>query len=802
MTEPETGRILVVDDNIANLHLLVTMLSKHGYTLSVAKSGEEAVDLSLKSPLDLILLDIMMPGMDGYSTCEVLKAMPDTHDIPIIFLSALDDVASKTKGFEVGGVDYVSKPFHEAEVIARIQTHISLSRTRRNLEQTIEQLSLTEEELRQNYEEILAKDHIIQESQAQLRTIFSLVPNPILLTRVSDGSIVDCNHAMASLIESTPTDLLGTVITDLKLWNDETDRQRFVHELRTSGRIDNREMNWKNRSGDTMTFLISSRIIEIEGEAIIISVGFDYTKLKSAEQQLRESEEMYRNPVEQSPVGVFLFQDGHFRYVNPRLSMMFGYSRTDIESIPLSELVMPVDLPQVTERLIRANGGDLSETRIEFQGIRSSGTILDLELYASYMQYQGRPAVYGTIIDVTYRNQIEQARFQSEQMYRLITENMKDVVCIIDYPSLAFQYISPSVMALSGYSAEELTGKTLPEVITPETLPTLVDIWNTLSSQTCPNPDRPEYCTAHAGFVCKNGNIIETEVVASSIKNQVTGTPEVLCVIRDISRQVQSERENELSKQELFKKNEELVASNEELIIAEEERTRAYNELTLNQQQLMEQEHALIEANKEKEILLREIHHRVKNNMQVISSLLSMQSRSIQDPTIQTLFKEAQTRVRSLSLVHELLYKSDSLKNINYRMYLQDLTRVIFDSHNATRRDIKCLISPYEVQISIEKAVPCSLVLTELLTNSLKYAFPDGISGEIHIDFQYDSETGWYQLRYRDTGVGFPEGMNLQGNTGFGSSLIKGLTRQLSGSLHIESGNPGVLYTLRFPSDL
>ena len=96
---------------------------------------------------------------------------------------------------------------------------------------------------------------------------------------------------------------------------------------------------------------------------------------------------------------------------------------------------------------------------LEFQGVRFDGTILELELYASHMQYQGKPAVYGTIIDVTYRNQIEEARIESENKYRLIAENMKDVVCILNYWTLSFRYISPSIRLLSGYYAEEIISR-------------------------------------------------------------------------------------------------------------------------------------------------------------------------------------------------------------------------------------------------------------------------------------------------------------------------------------------------------
>lgn len=221
--------------------------------------------------------------------------------------------------------------------------------------------------------------------------------------------------------------------------------------------------------------------------------------------------------------------------------------------------------------------------------------------------------------------------------------------------------------------------------------------------------------------------------------------------------------------------------------------------LDITQQKRMEKE--LTEASKEKEMLLKEIHHRVKNNMQVISSLLSMQSRSIQDVTMKGLFKEAQTRVRSLSLVHELLYKSESLNSIDYRRYIQNLTNFLLNSYGDSRSLVTCLIPPFEIQMTIEKAVPCSLIITELVTNSLKYAFTGDQKGEISIDLQYDPDNNQYILHYHDNGRGFPAGMDPQMISGFGTKLIQGLTRQLTGTITIADRTPGVHYTITFPSD-
>jgi len=159
------GKILIIDDNISNLHLLVAMLSKYDYEILVARSGSEALKIASETPPDLILLDILMPDQDGFAVCTSLKSLPVTSEIPVIFLSALDDVTSKLQGFSCGGVDYISKPFYEEEVMARVRTHLSLELTKQRLHSTIHDLRAAEDARRK--------------SEEHLQTILQSIPQQI-----------------------------------------------------------------------------------------------------------------------------------------------------------------------------------------------------------------------------------------------------------------------------------------------------------------------------------------------------------------------------------------------------------------------------------------------------------------------------------------------------------------------------------------------------------------------------------------------------------------------------------------------
>ncbi len=133
------SHILAVDDTPASLKLLTGLLKAEDYEVRAAISGELALRAAITNPPDLVLLDIRMPGMDGYEVCRRLKAQPETCDVPVIFVSSASETGEKVQGFEIGAVDYVTKPYHREELLARVRTHLELSRLRNNLEELVEE---------------------------------------------------------------------------------------------------------------------------------------------------------------------------------------------------------------------------------------------------------------------------------------------------------------------------------------------------------------------------------------------------------------------------------------------------------------------------------------------------------------------------------------------------------------------------------------------------------------------------------------------------------------------------------------
>jgi len=201
----------------------------------------------------------------------------------------------------------------------------------------------------------------------------------------------------------------------------------------------------------------------------------------------------------------------------------------------------------------------------------------------------------------------------------------------------------------------------------------------------------------------------------------------------------------------------------------------------------------------EKEVLLKEIHHRVKNNLQVISSLLRLQSRYITDPQILEMLQESQNRVQSMALVHEQLYQSADLSRIDFADYIHSLTSHLYQAYEGNAKRAKLLINVTPVLLNIDTAVPCGLIINELVSNSLKYAFPGNNMGNIQIDFQNSLDNPQELcLTVQDNGIGFPKAIDFRNSGTLGLRLVCSLVRQLVGNIELEN-DLGTMFIIKFP---
>ena len=200
----------------------------------------------------------------------------------------------------------------------------------------------------------------------------------------------------------------------------------------------------------------------------------------------------------------------------------------------------------------------------------------------------------------------------------------------------------------------------------------------------------------------------------------------------------------------------------------------------------------------EKEVLLKEIHHRVKNNMQVITSLLSLQSKTIGDEKALAVFEDSQNRVKSMALIHETLYQSKDLSRINFAEYLQKLVAHVSRSYRIRPNAVKINLHVNDVSLPIDTAVPCGLIINELASNALKYAFPAETKGEVNITFARADDQ--YSLCVSDTGVGLPPDFDPEQGKSLGMKLVRMLTTQLSGEIECRNG-VGTTFQITFPEE-
>jgi len=356
---------------------------------------------------------------------------------------------------------------------------------------------------------------------------------------------------------------------------------------------------------------------------------------------------------------------------------------------------------------------------------------------------------------------------ESEERYRFLIEKQGEGIACLG-PNEQFTFCNPVAEEIFGVLPGTLVDRNLKEFITPE-------MFETIRKETgkCRSGKRNSY---ELEIMRPDGEKRQLFITATpwfDDDDRFAGTFEIF---RDDTERKRAQEALEQGNKELRKE------------IAERKKAEKH----------------LKESLKEKEVLLKEIHHRVKNNLQVVSSLLYLQSEHINEQQKghineqQNLdvLKESQDRVRSMALVHEKLYQSQDLARINFPEYVRKLTAHLFQSYEANLTSITPSTDVDDVSLDIDMAIPCGLLINELISNSLKHAFPDGRKGEVKIDFHSD-ERGTYTLTVSDNGIGFPADLDFRNTESMGLRLVMTLTKQLEGEIQLDK-NHGTTFKIMF----
>ena len=278
--EVRTKTILIVDDNPANLAVAVDHLEDHGYDVAVAQGGEEALQRAEFVQPDLILLDVMMPGMDGFETCRRLKANGVTQPIPVIFMTALADIHDKVAAFAAGGVDYVSKPFQIEELLARVETHLALRATQQRL---AAQNAALEEEI----EARRGAEVALQASEVRYRRLFETANDGIVLLDFETGHVTDANPAIVTMLGHDHAQLLGRKLWELEPFKDVPSCRTILSELQDRDNVQSDHWVLTTGDGTSIDIEMVSNLYQADRTRIVQCNIRNITDRKEAEARIR-----------------------------------------------------------------------------------------------------------------------------------------------------------------------------------------------------------------------------------------------------------------------------------------------------------------------------------------------------------------------------------------------------------------------------------------------------------------------------------------------------------------------------------
>lgn len=390
--------------------------------------------------------------------------------------------------------------------------------------------------------------------------------------------------------------------------------------------------------------------------------------------------------------------------------------------------------------------------------------------------YVERVAIFAT--DITERKRMEDAIKESEKRYEEILNNAIDsifIIAVTEEGRFRIQYANPACQENMGITRESAKDRYIEEVL-PEP-----NVKSMLSE--CRKCAETGYYVRYEDtyFFEKGGRFFSTTLVPLvnpdgnvariiAISHDITSRRQMESEIRSLNRSLEQrveERTTELKQANLFLKEEisQKVAAEEQL------------QASLN----------------EKMTLLKEVHHRVKNNLQIIVSLLNLQSQYITDESVLAVIRESQNRVRAMALVHEKLYQTRDISKIDLGEYIRFLAESLFQSYGARSRKIGLNTDIKEIHVDINTAIPFGLIMNELISNSLKYAFPEGMEGKLEITITTTNEL--INVVCRDNGVGIPADLDWRNTQSLGLRLVNSLVEQLNGTIDLDM-SAGTQFTL------
>ncbi|MCK4541620.1 MAG: PAS domain S-box protein [Spirochaetales bacterium] len=493
----------------------------------------------------------------------------------------------------------------------------------------------------------------------------------------------------------------------------------------------------------------SANIYSDDGKILIATIaqGEDITIRKQNEELLRESEELWRTMIELSNDMIWnLDCEGNFTFISQHSEELSGYRSEELLGKSFVPLIVEEDLALVENVFQRTLNGETQHYEVRVK--HKNGSILILSVNTSLLLKAGE--VVGTVSfgnDITKRKLAEQTRKRAEEelekrqnYLESLLHETPDAILTLDGTHRIIEW-NPGSEQIFGYTRLEVIGKDIDSVITcPDVMDEAVVLTRSvLSGEKVLPKETVRYR--------KDGTPVNVILAAAPIKigDEYSGA---VVVYTDITEQKRSEE-------------------------------RVRNSL------------------REKEVLLKEIHHRVKNNLQIISSLLSLQSKFIKDKQALDMFQESRNRVLSMALIHEMLYQSEDMAKIDFTDYIRNLAVDLYHAYVIDPDKIDLTVEGENIFLGLDQAITCGLVSNELVSNALKHAFPSSRKGRIQVHL-HQSDENEIELIVEDNGIGIPEEINVMETKSLGLELVTLLVGdQLKGKIELDRSG-GTKFQINF----
>ncbi|MGB8952492.1 MAG: PAS domain S-box protein [Candidatus Aminicenantales bacterium] len=450
-----------------------------------------------------------------------------------------------------------------------------------------------------------------------------------------------------------------------------------------------------------------------------------------AKKALREREQIFRSLAENCPNMIFIIQKGRIVYANQECEKFMGYSRKEFYAPDFNFLYLIA--PEFQEKVNSSFRKHINGEEVhpyEYALITKKGKRLQAIITTKLIHYEGEKAILGIVTDITDRKHIEEnLRKERDRAQKYL--DVAGVMLVVIGADQKVKLINKKGCEILDYEESEILDKNWFE--------------NFLS-------ERMQESVRSVFLKILSGEIAALEYYENPVRTK-SGKEKIIAWHNTILRDEKGGITATLS-------------SGEDI----SERKKAEEKINASLQ--------------EKEVMLREIHHRVKNNLQIISSLLRLQSNSIKDKEALEKFQASQNRIKAMALIHESLYKSTDLARIDFSDYIRMQTEHLFSMFRREASPVSLQLDIGEIHLDINSAVPCGQIINELVTNALKHAFPKGRNGEILIRMKADHQ-GKILLVIGDNGIGLPRKLNFRKTETLGLQIVCDLVRQLDGTIYL-----------------